>query len=292
MSSIIRVPIQVRVPIISDKQNCCPYEQPFGYIYLVTNLINGHMYVGKHEFHHPWLDNSYQGSGIRLWRAYKKYGMKNFDTIILEWTDKDNDELNRLETYWIEVFGTYKFSCNYNMSSGGDGGYLLGDKTEEEKIEIRKRAGEHISKALIGVFAGSANPMFGVHRKHSLEEKEHQRQVMLGHIVSEETREKMRQSRNKNNELYLRMGEDNPFYGRHHTEEQKCKWRKVKGTPVVQLDLYGNFIKRWDSMSEPESEGFEHHYISNCCKGKAKKHKGYKWMYASEYYDRLNGGIE
>lgn len=40
-----REPIQLRVPIISDKQNCCPYEEPFGYIYKITNKVNGNYYI-------------------------------------------------------------------------------------------------------------------------------------------------------------------------------------------------------------------------------------------------------
>lgn len=116
-----RIPIQIRIPIISDKQNFCPYKEPFGYIYMVTNKVNGHYYIGKHEFHRPWLDESYRGSGYALQSAYKKYGKNNFDTIILEWTDKDDNELNTLERYWIDVFGAYKFSHHYNLTEGGEG---------------------------------------------------------------------------------------------------------------------------------------------------------------------------
>lgn len=36
MNQVKRIPIQVRVPIISDKQNCCSFEEPFGYIGEVT----------------------------------------------------------------------------------------------------------------------------------------------------------------------------------------------------------------------------------------------------------------
>ena len=81
-----RTPIQIRVPIISDKRNCCNFR-PFGYIYLVTNKVNGHMYVGQHQYNQPHIDYSYKGSGKQLLSAYSipKYnGLKDFSMIVLQ----------------------------------------------------------------------------------------------------------------------------------------------------------------------------------------------------------------
>ena len=56
----------LRRPIISDKQNCCQFEVPFGYIYLVRNKLNDKVYVGKHTYHKPKLDPNYKGGGKLL----------------------------------------------------------------------------------------------------------------------------------------------------------------------------------------------------------------------------------
>ena len=53
---------------------------------------------------------------------------------------------------------------------------------------------------------------------------------------------------------------------------------------VVQLDLLENFIREWPSAMEAQRNGFHNGNINSCCKGRYKTHKGYRWMYAEEYY--------
>jgi transcriptional regulator CtsR len=46
------------------------------------------------------------------------------------------------------------------------------------------------------------------------------------------------------------------------------------------LDLDGNFIKRWNSIKEAMSAGYNNiNYVIN---GKYKQSKGYKWEYARD----------
>ena len=50
---------------------------------------------------------------------------------------------------------------------------------------------------------------------------------------------------------------------------------------VIQKDLQGNFIKRWDSMADIKRElGYNHPHISQCCKGTRKTAYGFTWEYA------------
>lgn len=46
-------------------------------------------------------------------------------------------------------------------------------------------------------------------------------------------------------------------------------------------------VKIYESMCEAQRDGFSQPTISLCCKGKAKKHKGYIWLYLSDY-ENLN----
>ena len=49
---------------------------------------------------------------------------------------------------------------------------------------------------------------------------------------------------------------------------------------VIQLDLNGNEIKKWDSVASAEKELKIHHSgISMCCTGKRNNAGGYKWKY-------------
>jgi len=75
-----------------------------------------------------------------------------------------------------------------------------------------------------------------------------------------------------------------------HTEESKQKMRKPKpegfgektskaqGIQVEQLDLDGNFIKLWDSLTQA-STTLKIKHISDACKGKRKTAGKFKWRY-------------
>ena len=86
-------------------------------------------------------------------------------------------------------------------------------------------------------------------------------------------------------------GEGNPNYGKHHSKETKEKIsKKIKKKKVVQLSLYGEFIKIWDSTRETDKEGYNHTRVIICCKDNTRTHKGYKWMYYEDYI-KLKGEI-
>jgi len=52
---------------------------------------------------------------------------------------------------------------------------------------------------------------------------------------------------------------------------------------VTQLDLKGNVIKIWNSMTQAERKGgFVQSNISSACNGNLKTHKGFKWEFYTE----------
>ena len=112
-------------------------------------------------------------------------------------------------------------------------------------------------------------------------------------------------------------GKNNPFYGKHHSEELKNYLRKkFKGrkSPCIgmvmseeskqkmrenhydcskeknprarkinQYDLKGSFIRSyWGCMEVKELYGFDNSGIAKCCKGEVKTSYGYIWRYADE----------
>ena len=50
-----------------------------------------------------------------------------------------------------------------------------------------------------------------------------------------------------------------------------------KKIPILQYDLYGNFIREWSSATDVGQEVRSN--ICNCLKGKLKSAYGYKWFY-------------
>lgn len=50
---------------------------------------------------------------------------------------------------------------------------------------------------------------------------------------------------------------------------------------VIQLTLYGEVMRNWDSIADVQRElGYSNAHICSCCKNKRKSAYGYKWCYA------------
>lgn len=114
-----------------------------GYIYLVTNKINGMQYVGQSQrtdIEDRWRDHKREkpAVGSYLCAAYKKYGINNFKfQIICICFDEDCD---RFEEEYIKKFNTIRPN-GYNLKSGGNNSKL----SEETKQLISKRLKENMT---------------------------------------------------------------------------------------------------------------------------------------------------
>ena len=118
-----------------------------GYIYKITNQINGKMYIGKTEdtIEKRFKTHCKEYKRARnekrpLYDAMKKYGVENF--IVEEVEKVDNALLGEREQYWISYYDTYH--NGYNATKGGDGKRLLDYdliiKTYKEVQNVRKTA--------------------------------------------------------------------------------------------------------------------------------------------------------
>ena len=208
----------------------------FGYIYKITNTINGKIYVGLHKSEK--FDESYWGSGIHIQRAIKKYGKENFKREILEWCETI-DKIVAQEIYWIETLDARNPEIGYNIAGGGLGSAGL-TWSEESKEKLRR-------------YRGQLSPLWGrklsdEHRRHLSDShkgktlsEEHKQKIGIankGRVVSEETREKISK---KLTGVSKGVGENNPFYGRHWTEEQRQAngelVKKALSDPQVRLKM-------------------------------------------------------
>ena len=65
---------------------------------------------------------------------------------------------------------------------------------------------------------------------------------------------------------------------------KRMGYRKI-GKQVIQLTMNLEFVREWNTLAEINREtGYSADYISKCCKGKVKSSKGFKWMFAEDYY--------
>lgn len=116
-------------------------------IYLLTNKINGKVYVGQ-----TWQKLQYRfgnnGQGYvectYLNNAIKKYGWEVFKHQIL-CTTTSQEEANEKEDFFIKLFDSRNSNFGYNIKEGGSNGKL--SKETKQKLSI--------------IFKGENNPFFG-----------------------------------------------------------------------------------------------------------------------------------
>lgn len=69
-------------------------------------------------------------------------------------------------------------------------------------------------------------------------------------------------------------GNKNPMYGKPRPEGAGRPTKQV-----FQYTLDGELVAVWPSTMECGRNGFDHGHVVDCCKGKRKTHKGYRWSY-------------
>lgn len=108
----------------------------FYYLYKITNLVNGKIYVGVHKA--KSMDDGYMGSGKVIKSAIEKYGLENFRKDILETFENAEAMYAREKEVVNDDFLRRKDI--YNLRRGGDGGFDYINKNEELRIEKNRKA--------------------------------------------------------------------------------------------------------------------------------------------------------
>jgi hypothetical protein len=104
------------------------------YVYETTNLINGKKYIGVSVTNKN--SDKYLGSGVLLKMAINKYGVENFEKVILKNFDNEK-EAREYEKYLIEELDAINSDSYYNLVVGGYGGGVNKHPVSEEtKIKI------------------------------------------------------------------------------------------------------------------------------------------------------------
>ena len=179
----------------------------YGYIYKITNSINGKVYIGQTTI---GFDKRYKGSiknthNEHLKRAIEKYGEENF--IIEKEYDFANsqEELNELEIKYIHEFNSIDNRYGYNKTTGGES-YTFTQEIKDKISESKKGCtlSEETREKLSEMRKGEGNSMYGKHH-------------------TEETKNKIK---------VARANQENPMLGKHHTEETKNKIAEKRSKKV------------------------------------------------------------
>lgn len=224
-------------------------EYKFSGVYCIKNTVNGKVYIGSsrnmpyRKTNHFYLLNKNIHNNRHLQFAYNKYGRENFIFIVLE-----NIVESRLlirEQHWMDKLKASDRNYGYN---------------------IRPRADSHAQsnetkKILSLIKIGKSNLPNGKH--------------------SEETKLKQSQSYDPTKHRSV-IGKDNPFFGKHHTQETKKlinESRKDKKS-ILCFDKDWNFIKEYESISSASRDVDVDDICISRCISRPHRYKtagGFKW---------------
>lgn len=172
-------------------------ENIFGYIYKITNLINGKIYVGRTGSSVLSRFGAHKrrarfGDSTHLYRAIRKYGEENFTVEeICVCFDAEATVLAEMEL--IAAYQANNREIGYNMSDGGDGGEfgrVLTDETKEKIRQASLKVGKERAVKMVQSKIERGTTGKGV-AKHSEEHKNKISELMSGREISDETKVKM-----------------------------------------------------------------------------------------------------
>ncbi|PCJ96790.1 MAG: hypothetical protein COA52_00865 [Hyphomicrobiales bacterium] len=211
----------------------------YNFVYKVTNLVNGKIYIGKRSTND--LNDGYLGSGLLIKKAILKYGKENFKREIISFHDTSENALKEEEKIVDEEFIRHK--RNYNLCVGGKGTWppsaLIFTKERREKISkslsgriVTEDTRNKLSKNISGEnnpyhkSKNRKNPMQG--KKHSLKTKE---------IMSKKSKKR------------LSNKENHPMFNKCHSIETKKKIadknRGLKHSENSKNKRRMNFLKKF-----------------------------------------------
>lgn len=246
------------------------------YIYKITNNINQMIYVGlttkkrptdrfsQHRYiaRHPGRQEDTKHS--YLYPAMRKYGLENFSFEIIE--ECSPEELDERERYWIVKLNS-KAPNGYNLTDGGRAGVsgFSRPQTVEERLKRQQ-----------------ANKQYYLEHPEAREQiRERTKELWK----NPEYREKVTLS---NQKFYQEhpdkfKGENNPMYGKKHTEEALEKIRAhaaTRKTKIVQLDKDTlEEIQIFDGIKDAEKAlGVSHGWLSKAAKAD-KIAYGFRWKF-------------
>ena len=185
------------------------------YIYRITNKVNGKTYIGQHKYRK--LNDNYMGSGKRLWEAYRKYGIENFEKQILVFNILKREHAYLLEKTFIaaerEKVGIR--NC-YNIADGGNGGYtgLVSEETRQKLSKALK--GKHRSEETKRKISESKKGQPGTWKDKHLPEETRKKisEANKGREFSEEHKRRLSEAR---------KGKEPWNKGKQHSEEIRKK---------------------------------------------------------------------
>lgn len=202
------------------------------YIYTIYNILNNKIYIGKSK--NPpsrWNRHIKTAYGNRkkekfyIHRALVKHSVNNFIFSTIQ-SLSNEDDANKAEKYWIKFYQSNNSLFGYNQTEGGEGcSDKITSEATREKMRLKATGRKHteetkelLRKINLGKIPASLPILKIIHVGKKLPE-EHSQKISAARFGMKFTDEhKKNISKAK---IGTKIGKDNPFYGKTHTEKVK-----------------------------------------------------------------------
>lgn len=254
-------------------------------IYEILNTNNQKRYIGQSiDIHRRWIQHRSElkngcHSNEYLQFSWNKYGEDTFEFNILERCNED--ELNEREVFYIQKFDTYNRSYGYNLECVDDGVRVLSEEAKQKMSQAQLNRWTEESRAeLSQKYMGENNPFYGKH--HSEETGRKIAEANRRRIWSDESRAKEAKRLAERNRA--KKGSTVPQNVRDKISKTLKGRPSPKRKPVVQLNLNGDYIASFDSITEASNlTGITKDMISDCCRKIRDNARGFIWRYKEDY---------
>jgi group I intron endonuclease len=255
-------------------------ENPICGIYQVTNKVNNKIYIGQSiDIERRWNQHRYGKGSLILRNAIKKYGIDNFEFLILEEVEFTNKSettelLTELEQKWFDLKEPHKKGYNINKTSKPNltpsRDKHFGEKISKIKIE-NNHCGKPINQYdLNGNFikkwksAAQVERVLGYHAEN-----------ISGCCLKKQY---------SSNDFIWRFEKD------ILTDDDVNKANNAKRmSKVRQYNLKGELLNVFDNVKDAaEKTKFKEVYIRNVCSGQFKTYNNFIWKFKNQELNLLD----
>lgn len=236
-------------------------------IYAIRNKINQKMYIGKsidieHRFwsHKNLLSKTERNkkqTNRFLWNAVQKYGLENFEFLILEAIKyKDESYLAELELFYMDFYNSTERDFGYNLRRDSSTKMIVHDETRQLQSEN---------------FSGEKNPNYGNRWTDEMKSR-------MSKIKSDQHKNGLYDENWK-----VKIAIANSDMWKDQEKKYNMARKVAKSTSTLKFYQYDKktleLIKIWDCMDDIMQENPDYHKIAiySVCNGHKKSYRGYIW---------------